>query len=124
MANNGWSAASSDPKELSGYSKGSFEGVASSAAIFPVCSFFLAVHGETGGDGRILEDLSGDARPDIGANLLPTAYDDSCIVDGEWIGLVAGMKLSMSLGSGGDIKLEIGGSRVIVVRSILLDEEE
>ena len=73
----------------------------------------MVVHGDTGGDGRILVALPGDAWPDIGANLLPTEYDDSCTTDGDFDALTAEAKLSIGLVSGGDIKLEIGGSRVI-----------
>lgn len=81
----------------------------------------MAVHGETGGDGRILADLLGDAWPDIGANLLPAGYDISCAVDGDCEALTAEMKLSIGLGSGGDIKLEIGGSRVIFAVLMILN---
>lgn len=84
----------------------------------------MAAHGETGGDGRILADLFGDAWPDIGANLLPAEYDDSSIADGDGEALVPETKLSIGLASGGDIKLEIGGSRVIVAVVIVLNRED
>lgn len=86
----------------------------------PFKSCCLAVHGETGGDGRILADLLGDAWPDIGASLLPAVYDVSCIVDGDCKAFAAELKLSMGLGSGGDIKLEMGGSRVIFAVVMML----
>ena len=94
--------------------------MASFAALLPLESCCLAVHGETGGDGRFLAVLLGDALPDIGANLLSAEYEGSCAVDGDCEALAGDMKLSMALGSGGDIKLEIGGSRVIFALVMML----
>lgn len=81
--------------------------------------YCLLAHGDTGGDGRILADLFGDAWFDKGASLLSGENGCFCDTDGDWDARTAELKLSIGFASGGDIKLEIGGRRVIVV----VDEE-
>ena len=66
-----------------------------------------------GGDGRILLVLRGDGLEDIGGNLLSVGYDCWCAGDGDCCPPMAEVKQSMGLASGGDIRLENGGRRVI-----------
>lgn len=84
----------------------------------------MLVHGETGGDGKILAVFwFGDEWLDIGASLLSAEYDVfENAIDGDNDAVTAEEKLSSGLVSGGDIKLEIGGRRVIVVIEIVVEE--
>lgn len=86
--------------------------------ILPHWSWYcLLVHGEAGGDGQILADLSGDAWLDIGASLLSAEKDGLTTAPGDCNGWTVELKLSRGLASGGDIRLEMGGRRVMVVNT-------
>ena len=71
----------------------------------------LLVHGETGGDGKILIVGVFDARSfEIGAKVLSRLKGGVWRIVGELLGLWVGLKLSSGFDSGGDMRLAYRGA--------------
>ena len=77
------------------------------------CSLLsLLAHGETGGDGSIL--IFGEEWFSRGGRVIGVVYDGFSIAVDNCGVFIVGLKLSTGFASGGDIRLEIGGSRVVI----------